>query len=293
MLKHEDISILVEALPYLKDFKGKAIVIKFSGRALEDETLKTKLLEDVLFLQCAGMRPVIVHGGDTQIRTLLEQNGVGAETVRGLAVTDAVRANLTEMSLVGRINTELVARLNVLGGRAVGLNGKDAGLIRAKKHLADVYENGEVDLVDVGFVGRVDAINTDLLELLAGQGYIPVIAPTGAGAAGETYTIDADSVAGKIAGALKAEKLLVLTDSKGLYGESGEEASFLSTVTFDKAQELIIQGKITGGMLNKVRACMAALRGGARKAHIVDGRQEHALLAELFSNEGIGTEVVR
>ena len=293
MLKNDDIDTLVEALPYLRDFKGKTVVVKFGGQAMEDEKLKEKLLQDVIFLQCAGLRPVIVHGSGPEVGRMLARTGKKSAFVNGLRVTDAESVRLTEMVLVGRLNTDLVAKLNRLGGKAVGLNGRDAGLIVAKKHLADVYENGEVNLVDIGFVGRVESVNTDLLEVLLNAGYIPVIAPTGAGVSGETYNINADSVAGKIASALKAEKLIVLTDVKGIYADYQDENSFLSTLSFDKAQELIISGNIDGGMIPKVKACITALSGGARKAHIVDGRMDHAILAEIFSDEGVGTEVVR
>ena len=293
MLKNDDIDTLVEALPYLRDFKEKTVVVKFGGQAMEDEKLKEKLLQDVIFLQCAGLRPVIVHGSAPEVGRMLAKTGKKSTFVNGLRVTDAESVKLTEMVLVGRLNMDLVAKLNQLGGKAVGLNGRDANLIVAKKHLADVYENGEVNLVDIGYVGRVESVNTGFLETLLNAGYIPVIAPTGAGVSGEAYNINADSVAGKIASALKAEKLIVLTDVKGIYADYQDESSFLSTLSFDKAQELIISGNIDGGMIPKVKACITALSGGARKAHIVDGRMNHAILAEIFSDEGVGTEVVR
>jgi len=221
------------------------------------------------------------------------QAGKKSEFVSGLRVTDAESVGIAEMALVGKINTDLVARLNMLGGRAVGLNGKDANLVQAKKHLADVYENGEVNLVDIGYVGNVEHVNTELIEVLLSNGFIPVIAPTGVGSSGETYNINADSVAGEIAGALKAEKLLVLTDVRGIYSDYRDESSFISTLTFEKAQELIIRGKIDGGMIPKVRACITALSGGAKKTHIIDGRAEHTILMEIFSDSGVGTEVVK
>ena len=293
MLRNEDIQVLVEALPYLRDFKGKTVVVKYGGNAMINEDIKTKVLQDIVFLQCAGLRPVVVHGGGPEITSMLAKAGKKSRFVSGLRVTDAESVGIAEMALVGKINTDLVARLNVQGGCAVGLNGKDAKLIVAKKHLADVYENGEVNLVDIGYVGNVEKVNTGLLTVLLDNGYIPVIAPTGVGATGETYNINADSVAGEIAGALKAEKLLILTDVKGIYADYKDENSFISTLSFEKAQELIIRGSIDGGMIPKVKACITALSGGARKAHIVDGRVDHAILVELFSDKGIGTEVVR
>ena len=293
LMTDNQVDTLMEALPYLSDFKDKTIVVKYGGNAMLNDELKNKVLQDIVFLKCAGMRPVVVHGGGPEITRMLIQAGKKSEFVSGLRVTDAESVGIAEMALVGKINTDLVARLNTLGAKAVGLNGKDAKLIQAKKHLADVYENGEVNLVDIGYVGNVEHINTELIECLLNNGFIPVIAPTGVGAQGETYNINADSVAGEIAGALKAEKLLVLTDVRGIYSDYRDESSFISTLTFEKAQELIIRGNIDGGMIPKVRACITALSGGAKKTHIIDGRAEHTILMEIFSDKGVGTEVVK
>ena len=293
LMNNSQVQTLVEALPYLSKFKNKTIVVKYGGNAMLNDELKNKVLQDIVFLQCAGMRPVVVHGGGPEITRMLMQAGKKSEFVSGLRVTDAESVGIAEMALVGKINTDLVARLNTLGGKAVGLNGKDATLIQAKKHLADVYENGEVNLVDIGYVGNVEKVNTELIEVLLDAGFIPVIAPTGVGAQGETYNINADSVAGEVAGALKAEKLLVLTDVRGIYSDYRDENSFISTLTFEKAQELIIRGKIDGGMIPKVRACITALSGGAKKTHIIDGRAEHTILMEILSDKGVGTEVVK
>lgn len=293
LMNDSQVQTLVEALPYLSKFKNKTIVVKYGGNAMLNDDLKNKVLQDIVFLQCAGMRPVVVHGGGPEITRMLMQAGKKSEFVSGLRVTDAESVGIAEMALVGKINTDLVARLNTLGGKAVGLNGKDATLIQAKKHLADVYENGEVNLVDIGYVGNVEKVNTELIDVLLNAGFIPVIAPTGVGAQGETYNINADSVAGEVAGALKAEKLLVLTDVRGIYSDYRDESSFISTLTFEKAQELIIRGKIDGGMIPKVRACITALSGGAKKTHIIDGRAEHTILMEILSDKGVGTEVVK
>ncbi len=293
LMNDQQVQTLMEALPYLSEFKGKTIVVKYGGNAMLNDELKTNVLRDIVFLKCAGMRPVVVHGGGPEITRQLMQAGKKSEFVSGLRVTDAESVGIAEMALVGKINTDLVARLNTLGGKAVGLNGKDANLIQAKKHLADVYENGEVNLVDIGYVGNVEHINTELIECLLDGGFIPVIAPTGVGSQGETYNINADSVAGEIAGALKAEKLLVLTDVRGIYSDYRDENSFISTLSFEKAQELIIRGNIDGGMIPKVRACITALSGGAKKTHIIDGRAEHTILMEIFSDKGVGTEVVK
>ena len=214
-IKGDEMNILVEALPYLSAFKGKTVVVKYGGNAMLSDDLKNKGLQDIVFLRLAGMRPVVVHGGGPEITAMLKQAGKKSEFVSGLRVTDAETVAIAELALVGRTNTDLVRRLNILGGNAIGLNGKDGKLLEAKKHLADVYEDGQVNLVDIGFVGTVDKINTDLLNLLIQNDYIPVIAPIGLGADGETYNINADSVAGEVAGALKAEKLLMLTDVRG------------------------------------------------------------------------------
>ena len=293
LMNDSQVQTLVEALPYLSKFKNKTIVVKYGGNAMLNDELKNKVLQDIVFLQCAGMRPVVVHGGGPEITRMLMQAGKKSEFVSGLRVTDAESVGIAEMALVGKINTDLVARLNTLGGKAVGLNGKDSNLIQAKKHLADVYENGEVNLVDIGYVGNVEKVNTELIDVQLNAGFIPVIAPTGVGAQGETYNINADSVAGEVAGALKAEKLLVLTDVRGIYSDYRDENSFISTLTFEKAQELIIRGKIDGGMIPKVRACITALSGGAKKTHIIDGRAEHTILMEILSDKGVGTEVVK
>ena len=289
----EQIQTLVEALPYMRQFKGKTIVVKYGGNAMINEELKAKVIQDIIFLQCAGMRPVVVHGGGPEITAMLKRVGKQSTFINGLRVTDEETVELAEMVLAGKINTELVSILNRQGGKAIGLNGKDANLIVAKKHLSEVYDNGEVKLVDIGYVGDVASVNVELINSLLDLGYIPVIAPTGVGANGETYNINADSVAGEIAGALKAEKLLLLTDVRGIYVDYRDEDTFVSTLTFEKAQELMIKGCIDGGMIPKVVCCAEALRDGVRKSHIIDGRMEHSVLLEIFTDIGIGTEITK
>lgn len=294
VINDTQVKTLIEALPYLSAFKGETVVIKYGGNAMLNDDLKNKVLQDIVFLQQAGMKPVVVHGGGPEINALLKVYNKQTEFVAGLRVTDAETMSITEMALVGKVNTDLVARLNTLGGKAVGLNGKDARLLSAKKHMADVIDkNGEVNLVDIGFVGEVCHVNTELIEVLLASDYIPVIAPIGFGESGETFNINADSAAGEIAGALQASKLLMLTDVKGIYSAYPDENSFISTLNFEQANELIVCGKIDGGMIPKVRACISALSGGAKKAHIIDGREPHSILMEIFSNNGVGTEVIK
>ena len=238
--------------------------------------------------RCAG-----VHGGGPEITSLLKQLGKKSEFINGLRVTDEETMAIAEMVLVGKINTELVAMLNKQGSKAIGLSGKDGNLIVARKYLSDIYENGDIKSVDIGFVGDVEQVNIELIETLLTAGYIPIIAPIGVGINGESYNINADSVAGEIAGALKAEKLLLLTDTKGIYSDFGDEDSFITTLSFESAQELMNEGKIDGGMIPKVKACVTALAAGAKKTHIVDGRQPHTILLEIFTDSGVGTEVIR
>lgn len=293
IINDTQVKTLLEAIPYLSEFKGETVVVKYGGNAMLNDELKNSVLQDIVFLQQAGMRPVVVHGGRPEINALLKVYNKQTEFVAGLRVTDAETMAITEMALVGKVNTDLVARLNKVGGKAVGLNGKDDGLLKARKHMADVMKDGKVNLVDIGFVGEVYQVNTKLINVLLDAGYIPVIAPIGFGDDGETYNVNADMAAGEIAGALKASKLLMLTDVKGIYSAYPDEKSFISTLTFEKAHELIVCGKVDGGMIPKVQSCINALNGGAKKAHIIDGREKHSILMEIFSVDGVGTEVVK
>lgn len=286
-------AVLIEALPYIQNFYGKTIVIKYGGNAMINNELKEKVIQDIILMKYVGMRPVVVHGGGPEITGFLKQIGKQSEFVSGLRITDAETVTVAEMVLVGKINSEIVALLNRRGAKAVGLSGKDADLIKARKHLAEVYEQGQIRKVDIGFVGDVDKINTAILQTLLAQDYIPVIAPIGVGEHNESYNINADYVAGEIAGALGAEKLLLLTDVEGIYRDYQDKDSFISTLTLAQAREMILSGNIDGGMIPKVEACVRALTGGANKTHIIDGRQPHSLLLEVFTAEGIGTEVVK
>ncbi|WP_019554454.1 acetylglutamate kinase [Propionispira raffinosivorans] len=286
-------AILVEALPYIQKFFGKTIVIKYGGNAMVNNELKAKVMEDIALMKYVGIRPVVVHGGGPDITGFLQKIGKKSEFVSGLRVTDEETVQIAEMVLVGKVNTEIVSLLNHRGVKAVGLSGKDAELIRAKKKLAEVYEGETVRMVDIGFVGEVEKINVDILNDLLDQDYIPVIAPIGVGANNESYNINADYVAAEVAGALHAEKLLLLTDIEGIYKDYHDKTTFVSTLTQDEAKEMIKDGTIAGGMIPKVEACLCSLEAGAGKTHIIDGRLDHSLILEVFTPQGIGTEVVR
>lgn len=289
----ETAAVLIETLPYIQNFFGKTVVIKYGGNAMINNELKNSVIQDITLLKYVGMRPIVVHGGGPEITSVLNKFGKKTEFVSGLRVTDEETVSIAEMVLVGKINTEIVNLLNRQGSKAVGLSGKDADLIRAKKHFAEVHENGRVNMIDIGFVGEVESINTDILNTLMDNGYIPVIAPIGVGKNGESYNINADYVAGEIAGALGAEKLLMLTDVEGIYRDYHDKNSFISSLSLEEAQQMIADGDIGGGMIPKVETCIQALRGGTAKTHIIDGRQPHSILLEIFTSQGIGTQVVK
>ncbi len=286
-------SILVEALPYIQEFYGKTIVIKYGGNAMVSDVLKDEVMQDIALMKYVGIRPVIVHGGGPEITGFLKKVGKQSSFVAGLRVTDAETVEIAEMVLDGKINSEIVTLLNQRGARAVGLSGKDAGLIRARKKLAHVYENEAEREVDIGYVGEVEAMNVSVIKDLLDRDYVPVVAPIGVGQDGESYNINADYVAAGIAGALAAEKLLLLTDIEGIYKDFDDKSSFLSTIRMQEARDYIKVGRIAGGMIPKVEACLRALEGGTRKTHIIDGRLAHSLILELFTSTGIGTQVVR
>jgi len=277
--------ILMEALPYIQEFHGKTVVIKYGGAAMEQTDLKASFARDVILLRCVGINPVIVHGGGPQIGDMLKRLGIKSEFAGGLRITDAATIEIVEMVLAGSINKQIVGFINEAGGKAVGLCGKDGDLVRARR-LGHRLPSGET--VDIGLVGEVEAINPAPIRLLEQNGFVPVIAPVGVGAGGETYNINADLVAGHLAAALQAEKLVHLTDVGGIRDQDGAR---LSTLTKKDAARLMEAGVIEGGMLPKVESSLRALEGGTAKAHIIDGRTPHAILLELFTKEGIGTEI--
>jgi len=282
----EKAGILMEALPFIRAFWGKTFVIKYGGAAMEAPHLTEGFALDVILLRYVGMNPVIVHGGGPQIDSLMKRLGKKPQRVAGMRVTDEETMEIVEMVLVGRINKEIVALINHHGGRAIGLSGKDAMLIRARKMT---HRTASGDTVDIGLVGEVEQVDPEPIRLLTQSGYIPVIAPVGAGADGETYNINADLVAGEVAAALRAEKLIHLTDVEGIKGRGG---GLISTLSQADARRLVAEGIIEGGMLPKVESALRALAGGTAKAHILDGRVPHAILLEIFTKQGIGTEIL-
>ena len=285
----EKAKILAEALPYIQRFHGKTIVIKYGGNAMTDDKLKAGFSRDVVLLKLVGINPVVVHGGGPQIDDLLKQLGKKGEFVQGMRVTDAETMDVVEMVLGGQVNAEIVNLINQHGGRAVGLTGKDGGLIRARKML--VRANGGSDeMIDIGQVGEVDSIDPEIVHHLLTHDFIPVIAPLGVGKKGETYNINSDLVAGKVAEILKAEKLIVLTNTPGVLDKNG---NLLTGLSSKKVDELFANGTISGGMLPKISSALDAVKNGVNTCHIIDGRVEHALLLEVLTDEGVGTLIRR
>ena len=284
--------ILVDALPYIQEFYGTTVVIKYGGNAMINDALKENVMRDVALMKFVGIRPILVHGGGPEITGFLKKVGKESTFVSGLRVTDEETVEIAEMVLDGKLNSEIVGLLNLRGVRAVGLSGKDAGLIKAQKKLATVYENDTAHQIDIGYVGEVTEINTSIIADLLNQGYVPVIAPIGMGEHGESYNINADYVAAEIAGALHAEKLLLLTDVEGVYKDFADKGSLISQLCMAEAREYIRSGVIEGGMIPKVEACLRALEAGAHKAHIIDGRLTHSIILEIFTSRGIGTMVL-
>lgn len=285
--------VLIEALPYIRHFYDRQIVIKYGGAAMDDDTLIHSVMQDIVLMKYVGIRPIIVHGGGPRITTWMDKIGKVPEFVQGLRVTDAETIEIAEMVL-GSINKEIVSRINQHGGKAIGLSGKDANLVLAEKQKTQVTdENGQEIDVDLGFVGKIIGINTESVTALDKSGYIPVITPIGVGVDGQTYNINADTMAGEIASAFQAEKLIMLTDTRGILRDLSDEASLMPTIRMREVDEFIKEGFIAGGMLPKVEACTTALIGGVYKTHIIDGRIPHSLLLEVFTEGGIGTEIVR
>ncbi len=280
--------ILGEALPYIKRFFDKTIVIKYGGNAMTDPHLKDCFARDVVLLKLVGMNPVVVHGGGPQIENLLTRMGKKGEFIQGMRVTDAETMDVVEMVLGGQVNKDIVNLINKHGGKAVGLTGKDAGFIRAKKLLMQKHGAPEGDLIDVGQVGEITGIDPSLISFLDQGDFIPVIAPIGVGEEGETYNINADVVAGKIAEILKAEKLVLLTNTPGVLDKAG---NLLTGLTPRQIDDLVADGTLSGGMLPKIGSALDAARNGVKSVHIIDGRVEHCLLLEILTDHGVGTMI--
>jgi acetylglutamate kinase len=281
----QEAGILAEALPYIQRFHGKTIVVKYGGNAMTDEHLKQCFAHDVVMLKLVGMNVIVVHGGGPQIENLLGRVGKKGEFIQGMRVTDAETMELVEMVLGGQVNKDVVNLINQAGGKAVGLTGKDGSMIRAKKLLMANKDKPD-DMIDIGQVGDIVSIDPALISLLGSQAFIPVIAPIGVGAAGETYNINADVVAGKIAEVLKAEKLVLLTNTPGVLDKAG---NLLTGITPKDIDSMVEDGTLSGGMLPKIGSALDAARSGVKSVHIIDGRVEHALLLEILTDEGVGT----
>jgi acetylglutamate kinase len=277
--------ILAEALPYIRRFYGKTIVVKYGGNAMTDEQLKHSFARDVVLLKLVGMNPVVVHGGGPQIDDLLKRVGKKGQFVQGMRVTDAETMDVVEMVLGGLVNKEIVTLINQHGGRAIGLTGKDAACIRARKLLVPSQDD-ETEMLDIGQVGEITAIDPEIIALLETREFIPVVAPIGVGAEGESYNINADLVAGKLAEVLRAEKLILLTNTPGVLDKDGK---LLTGLTPKQVDELFADGTIHGGMLPKIASALDAAKGGVKSVHIIDGRVEHALLLEVLTDAGVGT----
>jgi acetylglutamate kinase len=281
--------ILAEALPYIQRFHGKTIVIKYGGNAMTDEKLKHSFASDIVLLKLVGINIVIVHGGGPQIDDQLTKIGKKGEFVQGMRVTDAETMDVVEMVLGGQVNTDIVNLINQHGGRAVGLSGTDGPLIRARKLMMHGKDNPK-ELIDIGRVGEVESIDPEVVQLLTARNFVPVIAPVGVGKDGESYNINADLVAGKLAEILKAEKLVVLTNTPGVLDKNG---NLLTGLSAKKIDDLFADGTISGGMLPKIGSALEAVKNGVNSCHIIDGRVEHAVLLEVLTSEGVGTLIKR
>lgn len=288
-LKYDELikkaGVLVEALPYIQEFYGKTIVVKYGGNAMINEDLKNSVMQDIVLLKYIGLKPVIVHGGGPEISKTLDKFDIESHWVNGLRVTDSTTMDVAQMVLVGKTNKEIVGHINSMGGKAIGLSGIDGKLIECQKH----YEIVDGKKVDIGYVGEITKVNTAAIELLAGDEYIPVIAPIGVGADGHSYNINADTVASQVAIAVKAEKLILLTDTEGVL--NGETKELLNSLSLEDVHRLIDEGIITKGMIPKVLGCVDAIKKGVLSTHIIDGRVPHCLLLEIFTNKGIGTMI--
>ncbi|MCK4795813.1 MAG: acetylglutamate kinase [Spirochaetes bacterium] len=288
--------ILIESLPYIKTFYSKTFVIKYGGSAMTDEALKKNIIHNIILLKYIGINPVIVHGGGPIVTSYLEKLGIKSGFINGLRITDKQTMEAVQMVLVGKINQEIVSLLNHYGAKGIGLTGKDANLIIARKHLPEIQYDSDgknEKTIDLGYVGEVEKIDPTLIEYVCKNGYIPVISPIGVGIDGESYNINADVVAGEVAQSLKAEKLIMLTDVDGIYEVPENKSTKINSLTSDKAMQMIANNQISGGMIPKVKACINATANGVKRTHIIDGQEKHSILLEIFTDKGTGTMVTK
>ena len=282
-------AVLIEALPYIQSFRGKIVVVKYGGSTMSGSSQADTVLKDLVFMEIVGMKPVLVHGGGAAIDRRLSERGVATRRVNGLRVTDKQTMEVVEETLFGEVNVGIVEEINRLGGRAVGVSARESDVMHVCKHVAQ----GPDGPVDLGFVGDVEHVDADPLLDLVDAGKLPVVAPIGRGPGGESYNVNADTAAGEIAAALRAEKLVFLTDVKGIMGDPAQEDTLLSTVRLEEVDKLVADNTVAGGMIPKVGACVRAVEAGVRKTHIIDGRIPHSMLLEFFTDEGIGTQIVQ
>ncbi len=290
----EKAAILVEALPYIKKFYGKTVVIKYGGHAMTENELKKAALTDVVLMKYVGINPVIVHGGGPEISNMLKRLDIKSTFLNGLRITDDETMEVVEMTLAGKINKEVVSLINSFGGKAVGLSGKDADLFQARRKTGQVKKpDGSTAIVDIGLVGEITTVNPRIINTLISESYIPVVAPVAVGPDGESYNLNADHAAGELAVALKAEKLVILTDVEGILRDINDKDSLISVIETGAIPGLIEEGIIDKGMIPKVECCISAIKGGVETTHILDGRVAHSILLEVFTDRGIGTMVVQ
>ena len=286
----KDIDVLIEALPYIKKFHGEKILIKYGGHAMVDDEAKSSTARDTVLLKYVGMKPLIVHGGGPEISRSMDKLGKEPKFIKGLRVTDEETMEIIEMVLVGKISTEIVSELIKHDGQAISLSGKDSSLIFAHKKAASKIDE---EIVDLGLVGEVDCINTDLLEMFLDNDYIPVISPVGIAKDGTSLNLNADTAAGEVASAMGAEKLIILTDVPGVLRDPNDPNSLIQKIRVDEVPELIEEGIISGGMIPKIETCVKAIENGVKSCHIIDGRKKHSLLLEIFTTDGIGTMIFK
>jgi len=292
----ETVNILIEALPYIKEFHHKKIMIKYGGHAMIDEEAMNSTARDTVLLKYVGMEPIVVHGGGPEITRSMNKMGKEPKFIKGLRVTDEETMEIVTMVLAGKISTDIVSKIGLHGGKATGVSGKDSHLIVASKkapHKVTDEETGEEEIVDLGLVGKIDSLNTEIIQMFTENDHIPVISPIGVDENGDTLNLNADTVAGEIAAEMDSEKLIILTDVPGVLKDPDDPNTLIKQVKIDEIDGLIKEGTISGGMIPKIETCVKAIEGGVKSAHIIDGRIKHSLLLEIFTTKGIGTMITK